>query len=83
MHTIPVRPGQPPKELGVNIADWSIIGPGFWHLYQVHGRFFKPMANSMMALSFFLIVGPLNATNRRLGVEILLCFQLFLTLCNV
>lgn len=37
MHAIPVQPGQPPKELGVNIADWSIIGPGFWHLYNASG----------------------------------------------
>jgi hypothetical protein len=34
VHAIPVQPGEPRKEVGVDIADWSIIGPDFWSLYN-------------------------------------------------
>eukprot|EP01043_Picozoa_sp_COSAG02_P058598 COSAG02_NODE_7320_length_3063_cov_2.447368_3_plen_347_part_01 len=34
VHAIPVQAGEPRKEVGVDIADWSIIGPGFWPLYN-------------------------------------------------
>ena len=34
VHAIPVKPGEPRREVGVDIADWSIIGPGFWPLYN-------------------------------------------------
>jgi hypothetical protein len=37
VHAIPVAAGEPRKELGLDIADWTILGPGYWHLYNASG----------------------------------------------
>eukprot|EP01051_Picozoa_sp_SAG22_P008653 SAG22_NODE_673_length_7973_cov_3.643129_3_plen_372_part_00 len=37
VHAIPVPPGAPRKELGLNIADWTVLGPSFWQLYNATG----------------------------------------------
>jgi hypothetical protein len=33
LHAIPGRR----REIGMNIADWTILGPGYWHLYMAAG----------------------------------------------
>ena len=37
VHAVPVPSGAPRKEVGVNIADWSVVSPGLWHFYNDSG----------------------------------------------
>ena len=43
VHAIPVPSGSPRKEVGVNIADWSVVSPGLWHFYNASVDFMATM----------------------------------------